>query len=135
MERICFVLLVFVFIWVLFATPNPMAKQVVNHFLEAYLCCFAHEKPKSWYQYLAWAEYSFNTGYHPFVPGGTKLADLEVKLLAHNQMLNLLQSNLLKVQSHVKSQADSKRHELSFNVGDVVLLCLQPYRQKSGQAS
>lgn len=30
----------------------------------AYLRCFAHEKPKSWHHFLAWADYSFNMGYH-----------------------------------------------------------------------
>ena len=36
-----------------------------------------------------------------------------------------------KAQSRLKSQADSKRRDLSFNVGDVVFLRLRPYRQKS----
>lgn len=38
--------------------------EVVNRCLEAYLRCFAHEQPSSWSKYLAWAEYSFNTGFH-----------------------------------------------------------------------
>lgn len=46
-------------------------------------------------------------------------------------MLKILGSNLLKAQSWMKSQADSKRRDLSFEVGDAVLLRLQPYRQKS----
>lgn len=46
-------------------------------------------------------------------------------------MLKILRSNLLKAQSRMKSQADSKRGDLSFEVGDAVLLYLQLYRQKS----
>lgn len=38
--------------------------EVVNRCLEAYFRCFAHEKPKFWYHFLAWSAYSFNTGYH-----------------------------------------------------------------------
>ncbi|KAJ0938964.1 putative nucleotidyltransferase, Ribonuclease H [Helianthus annuus] len=38
--------------------------EVVNRCLEAYLRCFAHEQPAKWSNYLSWAEYSYNTGYH-----------------------------------------------------------------------
>lgn len=122
--------------------------EVVNPCL---LRCFAHDKPKSWYHFLVWAKYSFNTSYHsstnttPFqivygrepppldsyVPGETKLADLEEQLVAHDEMLKFLRSNLLKPQSRMKSQPDSKRRDMSFQVADAVLLRLQPYRQKS----
>lgn len=125
--------------------------EVVNRCLKAYLRCFAHDNPKSWYHFLVWAKYSFNTSYHsstnttPFqivygreppsldsyVPGETKLADLEEQLVAHDEMLKFLRSNLLKAQSRMKSQPDSKRRDMSFQVGDAVLLRLQPYRQKS----
>jgi len=68
---------------------------------------------------------------HPFVHGETKIAELEQQLVERDQMLEVLRSNLMKAQSRMKSQADSKRRDLSFNVGDVVFLRLRPYRQKS----
>ncbi|XP_015054814.1 uncharacterized protein LOC107001181 [Solanum pennellii] len=37
----------------------------------------------------------------------------------------------MKAQSSLKTQADSKRSNLSFNVGDAVFLHLRPYLQKS----
>lgn len=37
----------------------------------------------------------------------------------------------MKAQSRMKTQDDSKRSNLSFNVGDAVFLHLCPYRQKS----
>ncbi|KAH0692836.1 hypothetical protein KY285_019933 [Solanum tuberosum] len=68
---------------------------------------------------------------HPFVHGETKIAELEQQLVERDQMLEVLRSNLMKTQSRIKTQADSKRRDLSFNVGDVVCLRLRPYRQKS----
>lgn len=97
--------------------------EVVSRCLETYFRCFAHEKPKYWFHFLAWAEYSCNTGYHSsanttpfqivygrdppplhfFVSGETKLGDLEEQLTTRDEMLKLLQSNLLKAQSRMTS--------------------------------
>ena len=38
--------------------------EVVNRTLEQYLRCFAHDQPKNWLDWLAWAEYSYNTTVH-----------------------------------------------------------------------
>lgn len=46
-------------------------------------------------------------------------------------MTELLQQQLLRVQQHMKSQADKHRTERSFEVGDQVWLKLQPYVQTS----
>jgi len=125
--------------------------EVVNRCLEAYLRCFTHEQPRSWSKFISWAEYSFNTGHHtsagttpfklvygrdppllhPYVVGETHIADLEDQLLERDHMLRLLKDNLSKAQARMKSFADSKRREMSFEVGDAVFLRLQPYRQKS----
>ncbi|KAD4180155.1 hypothetical protein E3N88_28746 [Mikania micrantha] len=125
--------------------------EVVNRCLEAYLRCFAHEQPLKWSSFLSWAEYSYNTSFHsslrttPFnvvygrdpptlhsyVTGDTNNADLEAQLLLRDDMLQLLRANLQKAQDRMKSQADQKRRELSFQVGDAVFLRVQPYRQRS----
>ncbi|KAL4581119.1 hypothetical protein LXL04_017328 [Taraxacum kok-saghyz] len=118
---------------------------------DAYLRCFAHEQPTKWSSYLSWAEFSYNTGYHtstgttpfsivygrdpppllPYVMGETKNADLEQQLIAHDDMLKLLRLNLTKAQDRICQQANSKRRDLTFQVGDYVFLKIQPYRQKS----
>lgn len=140
------VLVVPIFLWSLFTIPSSMVKSwwLIGALEIIWIVLRAHEKPKSWCKYFAWAEYSINTGYHSssnltplqvimggshhhyilFVLGETKLVDLEVQLLTCDQMLKIPQPNILKAQSCIKSQVDSKQRELSFNVGDVVLLRL-----------
>lgn len=65
---------------------------------------------------------------HPFIPGETKIAKLEQQLTARDNMLQILRSNLLKAQSCMKSLADAKQRYVSYEVGDLVLLRLQPYK-------
>ncbi|KAD3067765.1 hypothetical protein E3N88_35645 [Mikania micrantha] len=125
--------------------------EVLNRCLEAYLRCFTSEQPKKWGEYLAWAEYSYNTGYHtstgttpfaavygreppllvPYMVGETQNAELEQQLIDRDHMLKLLRDNLQKAQSRMKNQANTKRRDVNFQVGDFVFLKIQPYRQKT----
>nr|GEV19834.1 peroxidase 64 [Tanacetum cinerariifolium] len=97
--------------------------EVVNRCLEAYLRCFAHERPSSWSKFMAWAEYSFNTGYH------TSSETTPFKALYGRDPPAL--NPYVKAQSRMKAQTSSKRRELSFEVGDAVLLRIHPFRQRS----
>jgi transposase InsO family protein len=38
--------------------------EVVNRTLEQYLYCFSYDQPKGWMEWLAWAEYGYNTAVH-----------------------------------------------------------------------
>lgn len=40
--------------------------EIVNKGLETYLRCFIGGKPKSWAQWLPWAEFSYNTAPHSY---------------------------------------------------------------------
>ncbi|KAD4585551.1 hypothetical protein E3N88_23152 [Mikania micrantha] len=51
--------------------------------------------------------------------------------MSRDEILKLLKVNLQRAQVRMKNQADQKRRELSFQVGDSVFLRIQPYRQKS----
>jgi hypothetical protein len=46
-----------------------------------------------------------------------------------------IKDHLIKAQARMKKYADMKRSEISFNVGDLVYLKLQPYRQISIQGN
>lgn len=56
---------------------------------------------------------------------------LEEVLQERDLVIAELQMNLIKAQQRMKMNADRKRREESFEVGDLVYLKLQPYRQKS----
>ncbi|GJS86702.1 copia protein [Tanacetum coccineum] len=67
----------------------------------------------------------------PYVAGETKNADLKHQLIERDDMLKLLRSNLVKAQDRMRNQANTKRHEQSFQEGDYVFVRIQPYRQKT----
>jgi len=47
--------------------------EVVNRTLEQYLHCFSSDQPKGWIEWLAWAEYGYNTAIHSY----TKVSPFE----------------------------------------------------------
>lgn len=125
--------------------------EVVNRTLEQYLRCFTGEQPTKWVEWLAWAEYSYNTAVHssskisPFeavygvspptmlsyVPGTTKVQAVDEFLRTREEILRELHRNLKNSQERMKARADLRRREVAFEVGDMVFLKLQPYRQST----
>jgi hypothetical protein len=123
----------------------------VNQCLEGYLRCFAHACPTKWLQWLALAEFWYNTSLHsalgktPFEvlygrsPRHLGISDdstcsvpnLESWMNERQLMQDLLRQHLERVRLRMKHQADKKRTERSFSVGDFVFLKLQPYVQSS----
>ena len=92
--------------------------EVVNRCLETYLQCFVGSKPKSWLDWLSWAEFWFNTTFnastkmtpfqalygrpppilfkaetYPF-----KVHKVQVLMASRDEILAELQDNLLLVQ-------------------------------------
>ncbi|KAH9722902.1 hypothetical protein KPL70_006891 [Citrus sinensis] len=124
--------------------------KVVNRCLEQYLRCFVHQWPRKWYSYLPWAEYWYNTTYHcstgmtpfqalygrlpPSIPyyteGLSRVNEVDQSLLTRDEVLQQLKINLELSDARMKHVADQKRREVEFQVGDLVLLKLHPYRQQ-----
>ncbi|KAK0608302.1 hypothetical protein LWI29_028621 [Acer saccharum] len=125
--------------------------EVVNRTLEQYLRCFTSDQPKKWVDWLPWAEFSYNTSVHsvtkvsPFeavygippptmlsyVPGTTKVQAVDEFLRTRTEILRDLKHHLSIARDRMKTMADQRRREVSFEVGDYVYLKLQPYRQKT----
>lgn len=125
--------------------------EVVNKVLQQYLRCFVHTHPKKWGSYLHWAEWHYNTAIHsstgktPFevvygkkppslpqyIQGTSTLEAIDSEYTNRDEMLGMLKRKLLKAQEAMKLQADKRRLEHTFKVGDKVFIKLRPYRQTS----
>lgn len=123
----------------------------VNQCLEAYLRGMVFQEPKQWIKWLPLAELWYNTSYHtslkctPFealygykppqicefsIPN-TLSSEAQITLENREQMIQKLKENLLQAQNRIKFYADMKRTERQFDVGDMVYLKVQPYRQNA----
>lgn len=125
--------------------------EVVNRVLEDYLRCYVSENQSTWMEWLPWAEYHYNTATHsglkcsPFEvvfgreppklldyePGTTAIASVEDILANRALILSRARENLLRSQLRMAHQANKKRTDIQYEVGDLVWVKLQPYRQHS----
>jgi len=121
----------------------------LNQCLETFLRCTVHSCPKQWFKWLPLAEFWYNTAFHsasgksPFEVlyghpprhfgisnlSSCSVPDLEEWLKERDLLTKLIQQQLLRAQQRIKSQADKKRSERIFQVGDLVYVKLQPYIQ------
>jgi hypothetical protein len=105
--------------------------------------------PNQWVKWLPLAELWYNSSYHsamkcsPFkdlygvdsviaaVPSGalTDNTDVAITLDERQHFSDLLKEQLARAQNRMKTQADMKRSPRQFQVGEQVLLKLQPYVQ------
>lgn len=125
--------------------------EVLNKCLEMYLRCFTYENSRGWVKALPWSEFWYNTAFHtslgmtPFKalygrdpPTLTRSQitsqdpmELRELLVNRDSLLAKLKTNLSRAQQTMKAQADRKRQDMIMQVGDQVLVKLQPYRQQS----
>ncbi|GAU31427.1 hypothetical protein TSUD_221980 [Trifolium subterraneum] len=125
--------------------------EVVNRCLETYLRCFISDQPKNWVAWIHWAEFWFNANFHsatgktPFeivygrlpphltrwVLGETKVEAVQRDLIDRYEALRQLRHQLLRAQEKMKNQADKRRVERIFMVGEWVFVKLRAHRQKS----
>uniref|UniRef100_A0A0A9B6H2 Integrase catalytic domain-containing protein n=1 Tax=Arundo donax TaxID=35708 RepID=A0A0A9B6H2_ARUDO len=123
----------------------------VNQCLEMYLRCVVHSSPKQWVQWLPLAEFWYNTSHHsalqcsPFkalygvepsygaVPQLANTTNSEVIDTIQELQLftEILKEQLSRAQNKMKHYADGKSSARNFQVGEQVLLRLQPYAQTS----
>ncbi|XP_042946164.1 uncharacterized protein LOC122279545 [Carya illinoinensis] len=112
--------------------------EAVNKWVENYLRSYVGDKPKDWSHWIELAEWCYNSsmhasikltpfealyGYKPpkltcYVPGTSKLEEIEVTLHDREQLWVLLRQNLIKAQDRMSKYANLKRKEQTYQVGD-----------------
>jgi hypothetical protein len=123
----------------------------LNQCLETFLRCFVHTCPSKWSQWISVAEYWYNTSFHsalgrsPFevlygykpkhfglsAASVTSVPELNEWMQEQEVMNKVIQLHLQRACDCMKRQADKKRTERVFAIGDSVYLKLQPYVQSS----
>ncbi|KAM0887617.1 hypothetical protein ACQ4PT_028880 [Festuca glaucescens] len=123
----------------------------VNQGLEMYLRCSIHANPTHWKKWLPVAELWYNSSFHstigvsPFqalygyepnfgaIPDIGICSDNPVAAILAERAVQLenLKVNMAAAQNRMKQKTDKNRTEKEFQMGDTVLLKLQPYVQKS----
>ena len=125
--------------------------EVVNRCLETYLRCMVHETPREWAKWISLAEWWYNTTFHssthttpyevvygqpapvhmPYLPSDSRVDTIDKSLQAREAAIKLMKFHLTRAGNRMKQQADKKRSDREFLVGDLVYVKLQPYRQQS----
>jgi len=123
----------------------------VNQCLEMFLRCTVQDAPRQWRRFLPLAEFWYNSCFHtsigcsPFQalyghePNFGAIPEVDQDpaspvtgvLAERATQLSVLKRNLEAAQARMKTNADKHRTECEFQVGDPVLLRLQPYAQTS----
>lgn len=119
-----------------------------------YLRCLAGDRPRSWLQWLPWAEYCYNSSYPsalratPFEvvygrapptllqyqPGAARVQAVDVQLRSRDEFLAEIKERLLLAQDIMKNQYDKKHRALDFAVGEWAWLRLH-HRSAAGITS
>jgi hypothetical protein len=129
--------------------------EIVNKWVEGYLSNYVGGQQRTWVKWLHLGEHCYNTTFHmsigmtPFralygydtptlvdlVFGESRAPKAKDWIIESQEILKLLKENLQTAQNRQKISADRHKIERSFEVGDLVFLRLQPYRQSSLEKS
>ncbi|XP_042067371.1 uncharacterized protein LOC121810688 [Salvia splendens] len=109
------------------------------------------EKPHTWAQWLRLVEYWYNTSFHstikltpfealygyepllhvPYLPGDSNIEAVDIALRDREEKIALLKANLERPAVRMQNQANKNIVDREYAIGELILLKLQKYRQKS----
>lgn len=133
---------------------NPQSDgqtERLNQTMEMFLRCFVSAYPTKWFHWIPSAEFWYNSCHHSAIGRSPFEAlygypprhfgisaidfvhnpELDSWLQDRQLMTSLIKQHLQRSRLRMKKQADQKRSERTFEVGDWVFLKLQPYVQFS----
>jgi hypothetical protein len=117
---------------------------MVNKVIAMYLRCVTGDRPRAWVDWLAWAEYYYNTSIHtalratpfevvygrppppilPYKPGTARTDAADDLLRSCDEILVEVRQRLLQAQQLSKKYYDANHRDVEFAVGDWVWLRL-----------
>lgn len=119
----------------------------LNRCLETYLRCMTFQRPKQWVKWLHLAEFWYNSNHHsslqltpfqalygyqpPMLSGVMAEGSTNDWIKERATIVSSLKENLRKAQQRMKHYAGKQRTERELQVGDMVYLKVQPYKQTS----
>jgi hypothetical protein len=132
-------------------TQTDRKTEIVNKWVEGYLRNYVSRQQRTWVRWLHLEEHCYNTTFHmsigmtPFralygydaptlidlIFGDNRAPKAKDWIVESRKILKVLKENLQTAQNQQKVNADKHRIERSFEVGDLVFLRLQAYRQSS----
>ncbi|KAK1644330.1 hypothetical protein QYE76_062135 [Lolium multiflorum] len=118
--------------------------EVVNKIIAMYLRCVTGDRPRAWVDWLAWAEYCYNTSYHsalhatpfevvygrppprmlPYESGSARSETAGDLLRTRDEILAEARQRLLQAQQLARKYYDAHHRDAEFAVGDWVWLRL-----------
>jgi len=76
--------------------------------------------------------YGHSPGLHiPYLAGDSRVEAVDRSLRAKEECIQMLKYHLERTQKRMKQQADKRRTDRTFEVGDLVYVKLQPYKQQT----
>jgi hypothetical protein len=127
-----------------FHPQTDSQSEVVNTVIAMYLHCVTGDRPRSWVDWLSWAEYCYKTSFHtalcatpfevvyrrppppilPYTVGAAKTEEANALHRNRVEMLAEVRQRLLQAQQLSKKYYDANHHDLELDIGDWVWLCL-----------
>jgi hypothetical protein len=118
--------------------------EVVNKVIAMYLRCVTGDRPRSWVDWLSWAEYFYKTSFHtalraipfevvygcpplpilPYTVGSAKTEAADTPLCSRDEMLAEVRQQLLQAQQLSKKYYDANNRDVELDVGAWVWLRL-----------